>query len=84
MEISFARRLFLNLITVLMKWASVPLPNFSVKVLLEAEDNLAKTLAYARAQLESLGDVGVREAGRLGSAFDVLGSALSRAFGIAF
>uniref|UniRef100_A0A7C4I5Q6 Phage tail tape measure protein n=3 Tax=Caldiarchaeum subterraneum TaxID=311458 RepID=A0A7C4I5Q6_CALS0 len=75
---------FLSLITFFQRWVSVPLPNFSVKVLLEAEDNLAKTLAYARAQLESFGDVGVREAGRLGSAFEVLGSALSRALGIAF
>lgn len=61
----------------------MPPPNFTVKVLLKAEDQLVKTIAYARAQLAMLGETGVREAGRLQSSFEVLGSALKRALGIA-
>ncbi|MCX8201687.1 MAG: phage tail tape measure protein [Candidatus Caldarchaeum sp.] len=61
----------------------MPPPNFTVKVLLKAEDQLVKTIAYARSQLAMLGETGVREAGRLESSFEILGSALKRAFGIA-
>ncbi|MEM4185893.1 MAG: phage tail tape measure protein [Candidatus Caldarchaeum sp.] len=61
----------------------MPLPHFTVKVLLEADDNLSKAVAYARAQLQQLGDVGAREAGRLESSFTILSSALKRALGIA-
>ncbi|MEM2034970.1 MAG: hypothetical protein QXL42_02365, partial [Candidatus Caldarchaeum sp.] len=61
----------------------MPPPSFTVKVLLEADDQLSKAVAYARTQMQSLGDTGVREAGRLESSFAVLSSALKRALGIA-
>ncbi|MEM0384483.1 MAG: phage tail tape measure protein [Candidatus Caldarchaeum sp.] len=61
----------------------MPPPSFTVKVLLEADDQLSKAVAYARTQMQSLGDTGVREAGRLESSFAVLSSALNRALGIA-
>jgi hypothetical protein len=33
----------------------MPPPNYTVEVLLKAEDNLSKAFAYARSQLQSFG-----------------------------
>ena len=49
--------------------------------MLKAEDNLSKALAYVRSQLQSLGDVGVRESGRLETSLANLSSAATRLFG---
>ncbi|MCS6770372.1 MAG: phage tail tape measure protein [Candidatus Caldarchaeum sp.] len=62
---------------------SMPAPNFTVRVLLEADDQLSKAVAYAKSQIQHMGDVGAREAGRLENAFTVVSSALKRALGIA-
>jgi hypothetical protein len=61
----------------------MPPPNYTVEVLLKAEDNLSKALAYARSQLQSFGEAGVREAGRLESSFESLSTAVSRLFKLA-
>ncbi|MEM0441106.1 MAG: hypothetical protein QXF45_04940 [Candidatus Caldarchaeum sp.] len=58
-------------------------PNFTVKVLLKAENQLVKTIAYAKTQLHALGDAGIREAEKLSSAFGVFSGALKRGLGIA-
>jgi len=51
--------------------------------LLKAEDSLSKALAYARSQLQSFGEAGVREAGRLESSFESLSKAVGRLFKLA-
>jgi TP901 family phage tail tape measure protein len=61
----------------------MPPPNYTVEVLLRAEDNLSKALAYARSQLQSFGEAGVREAGRLESSFESLSTAVGRLFKLA-
>jgi TP901 family phage tail tape measure protein len=61
----------------------MPPPNYTVEVLLKAEDNLSKALAYARSQLQSFGEAGVREAGRLESSFESLSTAVGRLFKLA-